>query len=129
MQEFRYKPRPCDRCGAGHLDEDDFEQGGFDEQPSPADFKEAPMCSEFHMAYGMVTWLCYCCRRDWHKKLDAHPLTDSYAEAQLRLDFWKARISEKSPKSDVEEGVDLLRECTRIEDDINALANNWLATS
>ena len=128
MQEYRYKPRPCDRCGAGHLDEDDFDSG-YDDQPSPNDFKETPMCSEFHMAYGMVTWLCYCCRRDWHKKLDSHSLTDQYAEAQLRLDFWKARINEKTPKDDVEEGIKFLRDCTRIEDEINALANHWLATS
>jgi hypothetical protein len=126
--DLLYKPRPCERCGAGQLDPEDFEDNWDDELKSPAQLNEAPMCSEFHMAYGMVTWLCYKCRSDWHKVIDDHPLSNLYAEAQLALDFWKARVGPNTSKDELKEGLALLRKCTDIEKKINSFANHWLVT-
>jgi hypothetical protein len=127
-QELMYKPRPCERCGAGEIDPDDFMHNEWEEEShkTPADLKEAPMCSEFHMAYGMVTWLCYKCRSDWHREIDKNALSEQYAEAQLSLDFWKARVGPESTEEDLQKGIDLLQLCTRIEKEINSFANNWL---
>lgn len=125
MQELIYKPRPCDRCGCGDIGET---EPSYDESARFDNLKEAPMCTEFHLAYGLLAWLCYTCRRDWHKKIENHNLSAEYSQIQLRLDHWKASLVSKNPLS-VGVGLELLKRSGEIEKEINTIANTWLIDS
>jgi len=106
------KPRPCERCGAT-LDE----EYGSDQYH--------PMCAESQIAYGIVAWLCFDCRKAWHRKMKNQMLSRQYSEASLRFEFWKAVISAKGV-GDVEEGLRLWRELDALEVKLNNYANEWL---
>ena len=103
--------RCCDRCGDG----DDAS-------------KPDPMCGEIQLAFGLVTWICHDCRKDWHRMFKTHKLQRKYSEASLRLEFWKARVGEKTPESEVNNGIELLLKVDDLELEINDVANAWLVS-
>lgn len=109
-----FKPRPCDKCGAGNLD---YTTDGA---------KEHPLCREVQLAFGLVAWLCMDCRKAWHKHVKNHPLNREYMKAQMKLEFWKARISPASRDSDLDEGTNLLLAVDELELQLNDEANKWL---
>jgi len=106
--------RPCERCGNGSGDE------LYDSNRPEA------MCSEIHISNNVVSWLCFDCRKGWFKELGDLRLAESYEKAMLRYEFWKARVSYKSEKSDVEEGISLQKRVRDIESQINEHASQWL---
>lgn len=119
--------KPCDRCGA--CDDDgrnsnpygeDFEQDDHDQEPA--------MCAEVHVAFGLVSWLCHNCRKEYHRFAKNHPLNQEYGEAALRLEFWKARVGPETPPDSIEEGLELWRKVEQLELGINESANEWLIT-
>lgn len=116
MQDV-YVPRPCDRCGAGMIDSEYVPEGKA---------VHHPMCSEFHMAHGVVAWLCFDCRRMWHQEIDGHDLAKEYEEASFRLEFWKTRVDEKTTDEQIEKGLELYKRCSELERRINMYANEWL---
>jgi|19_taG_2_1085344.scaffolds.fasta_scaffold01462_2 hypothetical protein len=101
--------RTCERCGTG----------GDELKPNP-------MCGEVQLAFGLVTWICYDCRKDWHRMFKSHKLQATYSEATLRLEFWKARIGETTSKEEIDEGIKLLKTVDNLELQVNEVANAWL---
>lgn len=114
MTEFI--PRPCDRCGAGTIDED-----------YTTEKVVTPMCAEFHMAHGVITWLCFDCRKKWHQVIDGHELSRKYEEASFRYEFWKGTLSDETTDDDREKGLGLYRVVSDLERQINKFAHEWLA--
>lgn len=104
--------RPCERCGAS---EEYVEEYG----------KPDPMCAEIAVAYGVIAWLCFDCRKAWHSKMKSEMLSKQYSEATLRFEHWKA-VTAASGTGDIEEGLTLWRQLDTIEAKLNALANEWL---
>lgn len=112
---IEYLPRPCDRCGAGS------DSGQF--EPSITH----PMCQEFQLAYGVVAYLCFECRSQWHKVIDLHEASDRYSEAKFKLEFWQAQVSAGSPEHRrVEDGLRLWKDVRNIEEEIRKMASRWL---
>lgn len=110
------KLRPCDRCGAGTFDHDEYNEKII----------EHPLCSEFQMAYGVIAWLCLNCRKDWLKVIEKQSLNTQFTEAQFRLEFWRARVGSNTPEDAVEVGLQLVRNVAQIERQISLLAHEWL---
>jgi len=109
-----FKPRPCDKCGAGNLDYT---------ISSP---KEHPLCREIQLAFGLVAWLCIDCRKSWCVYIKNHPLNRDYMKAQIKLEFWKSRVSPASREDDLIEGTNLLLAVDELELQLNDEANKWL---
>ncbi len=110
------KSRPCERCGAV-IECDDYMW----------DNKQIyePMCAETQIAYGIVAWLCFDCRKAWHHEMKDQLLSKQYSEASLRLEFWKAKVM-ASGVGDVDEGLQLWRNLDALEVKLNNYANEWL---
>jgi len=106
---FKQRPiRCCERCGDG----DNME-------------RPEPMLAEVHLAFGVVCWICFNCRKDWHRMFKEHPQSKVYTHAQIKMELWKTRCDlGKIDKPD--EGIKLMDEIEDIEIEINQLANAWL---
>jgi len=104
--------RCCERCGAG-------------ENASKPD----PLCLEVQMAFGLVAWLCHDCRKEWYRHAKNLPIQSKYAEAALRLEFWKACIGVGTPSESINEGLELWHGVDACEKEINDYANEWLITT
>lgn len=113
-----YKPRPCDRCGQGTLDQDYV-----------SDLIQQPLCCEFQLGYGIIAWLCFECRRHWIHTFDTSKLSDEYSEAAFCLEFWKARIGPDTPDEAEQIGLQKYRDLCDREKKIKTFANQWLAGS
>lgn len=111
---MEFVPRPCDRCGAGTIDNDYSQER-----------EVAPMCAEFHMAYGVIAWLCFDCRASWYKAVDEMQLMKEYEEESFRLEHWKNIVA----GGEVEEGLEILQRVTGLERSINRYAYKWLVSS
>lgn len=107
------KPRPCERCGAT-LDTEDY-----------GSEKYHPMCAETQIAYGIIAWMCFECRKSWHREMKNQMLSKQYSEASLRFEYWKAVIAAKG-EGNIEEGLRLWRDLDAIEVKLNNFANEWL---
>lgn len=87
------------------------------------------MCGETHLAHGIVAWLCYPCRKNWQRKILNNPMSDEYAELELEFDFWQLK-AKKTPTDEVlEAGKGIFRKMTAIENKINKIAIEWLASA
>jgi hypothetical protein len=105
--------RPCDRCGCGAGDEADMQ-------------RPEPMMGEIQLAFGLTTWICHDCRKDWHRIFKEHPLNRRYSHASLELEFWKARVGENTPQEELKKGLELFDKIEDLELEINKAANEWL---
>ncbi len=72
--------KPCGRCGAG-----DSEYG---DQPA--------YCAEVEVAFGLLAWLCFDCRKEYHRFAKSHPLNKEYGVALLSLEYWRDTIESPS---------------------------------
>ena len=113
--EITTKPRPCERCCA--TIDTDFGSDGSENYH--------PMCTEIVLAYGVVSWICYDCRKDWHRVINENPLTKEYSEVSLRYDYWKATVA-ASGQGDVEFGLQLWKQLDDLERKLNNFANQWI---
>lgn len=111
--------RPCDRCGVRW---GDFGDG---EISLDSHIRYHPMSAEVKMAYGIVAWLCYDCRKAWHKDVKNNILSKQYSEAMLEFEYWKSIISSKG-EGNFEEGLGLFRKLDDLELKLNDFANEWL---
>ena len=102
--------RTCERCMADANDKS----------------RPHPMCVEVQLAFGLVTWICHDCRKDWYRIFKSHELQREYSAATMRLEFWKMRIGPDTPESDAEKGIKLLCIVEDLELKINEVANRWL---
>jgi len=119
--------RACERCGNFDVRSDGG--GPFDGMESndeETNERIPALCSEVQMAFGLLAWLCHDCRKAYFKMSKNHELTREYGEASLRLEFWKARIGENTPKSEVVEGLELWQMVDSLERKMNDFANEWL---
>lgn len=105
--------RACERCGAD--DTSDYE----------SDNRPAAMCGEIQIAYGVIAWLCFDCRKQWHAKIRNEMLSKQYSETTLRFEHWKAVVAAKGD-GDIEEGLGYWRQLDQLETKLNALAHEWL---
>lgn len=105
------KSRPCERCGA--VESDEFTENSYH-----------PMCHEVQIAYGVLAWLCFDCRKSWYKIIKCQKLSKEYAETSLRFEHWKATISTKN--NDVLDGLSLWQSLDKLEIKLNEFANEWL---
>lgn len=101
--------RCCERCGSGN-----------DKSKPDA------MLGEVQLAFGLVSWICHDCRKDWHRMFKSHALQRNYSEASMRLEFWKARVGPDTPPEAVNEGIKLLFAMDDLELKINSIAQTWL---
>jgi hypothetical protein len=125
--------KPCDRCGA--VDkvkmpfpeqeewQIDIDQGYEEVEKPPA------MCGEVHISFGLVSWLCHDCRKEYHRFAKDHSLNIPYGDASLRLEFWKNRVGPETDPTAIEEGIELWRVVDGLERQINLSANEWLVSS
>lgn len=124
--------KPCDRCGAcdgmhEHQEySDDYGIGGIGNDDGDDNPQVPAMCMEVHVAFGLVSWLCHDCRKEYHRVAKSHPLNKDYGEAALRLEFWKARVGPETPQDAIDEGLKLWRITEELELKINEFANHWL---
>ncbi|MDB4490049.1 hypothetical protein N9045_00890 [bacterium] len=116
--------KPCGRCGAG-----DSEYG---DQPA--------YCAEVEVAFGLLAWLCFDCRKEYHRFAKSHPLNKEYGEALLSLEYWRdATESERSMdedlerlnidykgKSQLQKGVALWNKVDDLQNKVNEVANQWM---
>lgn len=116
--------KPCGRCGAG-----DSEYG---DQPA--------YCAEVEVAFGLLAWLCFDCRKEYHRFAKSHPLNKEYGEALLSLEYWRdATESERSMdedlerlkidykgKSQLQKGIALWNNVDDIQNKVNEVANQWM---
>lgn len=116
MSDIVYLPRPCDRCGAGTFDTD------YTEDKSVI----TPMCAEVHITSSVITWLCFNCRRAWHRTIDEHSLAIEYEESSFIFENWKIRVNKDTTDAEVEKGLELYRKMNNLERQINNFANEWL---
>ena len=114
MPEF--VARPCERCGAGTIDND-----------YSSEVIISPMCAEVHLANGSVAWICFDCRKEWHHVLNSSELRKQYEEASFRYEFWKDTLSELTATEDLEYGLSLYRHVSELANEITKYANKWLA--
>jgi hypothetical protein len=105
--------RACERCGA--IDGSDYD----------SDDRPAAMCVEIQIAYGVMAWLCFDCRKQWYSKIRSEMLSKQYSETTLRFEHWKALVAAKG-KGDIEDGLNLWRQLDELENKLNALAHEWL---
>lgn len=111
-------PRPCDRCGAGNLDSEYMSEDIIQ-----------PLCIEYQIADGAIAWLCFDCRKAWISEIDNSEISDQYEEASFKLEFWKVRVNKNTTEDEIEKGLVLYKEVTRLSKEISKLANRWLVTS
>ena len=111
--------KPCERCGAfdGKADDSYKEFGQDDKEPS--------MCSEVHVAFGLISFLCYNCRKEYHRFAKGHPHNRKYGEIMLRLEFWKDRVGSDTRPESIDEGLQYFHEIEDLELKINEVANHW----
>lgn len=110
-----FQPRPCDRCGCGEaIDEYAITQ------------PQQPLCCEFQLGYGVISWLCFNCRRDWIKVIDSSHLLEKYGELSFRLEFWRLCLGPSSPDSEEERGLSLHRDLNSCEKEIKEFAYQWI---
>ncbi|MHA2401347.1 MAG: hypothetical protein ACXADH_00030 [Candidatus Kariarchaeaceae archaeon] len=103
--------KPCGRCGAG-----DSEYG---DQPA--------YCAEVEVAFGLLAWLCFDCRKEYHRFAKSHPLNKEYGEALLRFEFWRDHLPETTPRDiAIEEGIALWNKVDDIQLKVNEVANQWM---
>jgi len=105
------KSRPCERCGAAESDE--FEDSYH------------PMCHEVQIAYGVLAWLCFDCRKSWHKVIKCQKISKEYAEKSLRFEHWKATVASDNG-GNVDDGLNLWQSLDKLEIKLNEFANEWL---
>lgn len=121
--------KSCDRCGA--CDHAPSHDNPYQEDYGVRDDSEdsvPAMCAEVHVAFGLVSWLCHDCRKEYHRFAKNHPLNQEYGEAALRLEFWKARVGPETPEDQIDEGIRLWKAVEELELRINEAANEWLIT-
>ncbi len=112
MEEFT--PRPCDRCNCGGSATYELEG------------QQQPLCYEFQLGYGIISWLCFDCRRTWIKVMEASKLSDLYQEKAFELEFWKSRVGESTPAAELSTGLGLYRELCELEKRVKNFATGWL---
>lgn len=105
-------PRPCERCEATLQN---------------AEYGSAynPMCAETQIAHGVITWLCFDCRKAWHYQLKKSNLTKEYSIASLKLEHWKTLLAFQGMVT-LEEGLKLWNDLDAIESRLSAFASQWL---
>jgi len=116
--------KPCGRCGAG-----DSEYG---DQPA--------YCAEVEVAFGLLAWLCFDCRKEYHRFAKSHPLNKEYGVALLSLEYWRDTIESPSiedrdmerlnldmkGKSPLQIGIALWNNVDDIQNKVNEVANQWM---
>lgn len=110
--------RPCDRCSAGSNWDSDSEYN----QSLPA------YCTEVHIGFGIVSWLCFDCRKGFHVFMRDSPLMRDHSKVSMELDFWKARINHDTPDDYLIKGQTLLERIELLESCINHNIDKWLAS-
>lgn len=117
----------CDRCGAcdNMQDHNPYQEDYGHDEEDKEDTVPA-MCAEVHVAFGLVSWLCHDCRKEYHRFAKNHPLNKEYGEAALRLEFWKARVGPETPEDSIDEGIRLWQKVEELELKMNEIANHWL---
>lgn len=102
--------KPCGRCGAGD-----------------AEYGETPAyCAEVEVAFGLLAWLCFDCRKEYHRFAKNHQLNKQYGEALLRLEFWRDTISPDTPPEEIEVGIKLWNIVDDLQSKVNDVANQWM---
>lgn len=101
--------RPCERCG------------------NVSDISNYLMCQEIVMAHGVVAWICFDCRKEWHKVSKNQKLSVEYSEASLRFEYWKSKLVACGEGS-FEDGLEAWRALDKLEIKLSSLASQWLIT-
>jgi len=104
------KNRPCERCGA---EEDDY------------DSKPDTMCTEVQMAFGVLAWLCFDCRKKWHQAMKSQILSKQYSEASLRFEHWKLVVAANGSGT-IDDGIRLWQNLDALELKLNNFSHEWL---
>ena len=107
--------RPCERCGVTlNLEYSIQSANSYD-----------PMCMEVVLAYGILAWLCFDCRKDWHKVYKSHRLSKEYSEASIRLEHWRSLLT-AGKDVQIDDGIKLWSNIDSLEMRLNNYANEWL---
>tara|TARA_R110000751_G_scaffold284624_3_gene388606 strand:+ start:2415 stop:2765 length:351 start_codon:yes stop_codon:yes gene_type:complete len=106
--------KPCGRCGAG-----DSEYGD-----------SHAYCGEVEVAFGLLAWLCFDCRKEYHRFAKNHPLNKEYGEALLRLEYWRDIASSgmlnEPPDIIIDKGIKLWNNVDDLQAKVNEVANQWM---
>jgi hypothetical protein len=81
---------------------------------------------EMHFNFGILTLLCYDCRKAWSKFNYNHPLFKEYSVSAFRLKLWQLKYRKAPTKTDVEEGIALLQKLEGIEPQLYTVTTNWI---
>ena len=113
------KTAPCEKCRES--EPKDFGPGMDDE-----DVQEITLLlAEVEIAPGTLTWLCHTCRKEWRALACGHQVYRDNAEAQFKMDFWRAKNG-RTGTAVGEKGHKMLRIIGACELAITAFANRFL---
>lgn len=102
----------CERCSASKGSE-------YEEQ------EDTLRLNEVATHFGVLTILCFDCRKAWNKYLNTCDMMKEYSEASFRLEHFRL-AHRKSGSGNVEDGLELLRNINKIEDDLCYKLTNWI---
>ena len=81
---------------------------------------------EMSMSFGIVTILCFECRKAWAAFNYNHELFKKYSLQGFRFKMWQLKYKRNPFKVEVEEGEKLLQDLERMEPDLHIMTKNWI---
>jgi hypothetical protein len=109
---------PCDRCGASPSQEPDL---GLEDEK-----EDDPRLAEMQMSYGVVTCLCFSCRKAWGALSFRNELFRDYTTLGFEYKLWQIKYKKSPFKTDVEEGRKLYKALDDLELKLFDLTKNWI---
>lgn len=85
---------------------------------------EETMCAEYSFANGLLSWLCFDCRKDWVYKYSCHEVSRKYDELMFKLEFYQLQL--ENSKGSLDEGLAMLYDRFIIEKELRQLSQEWL---
>lgn len=79
--------------------------------------------------FGVLTTLCYDCRKAWHTFSYNHTLFKEYSLIGFRLKCWNMRYRRHPLECDVKDGEAFLAQLEELEPKINKIVTNWIKGS
>jgi hypothetical protein len=81
---------------------------------------------EMAMSFGILTLLCYYCRKDWAVFTYAHDLFRKYSKTGFEFKMWQYKYRRNPFKCDMGDGLQLLDALDALEVELHKVTRNWI---
>jgi len=102
----------CERCHAAPDDYDDKASAQI-------------RLGEVQTNYGILTFLCFDCRREWQRVINSSPVMREYSETAFRLEHWRV-YHPRTGQGDVEAGVQFVRKLNELDEKLYNETVSWI---